>query len=450
MDQTNLINLFKEFRCTDDTSQPNGGVFSIIPVRSLVDAQQFANRNSAGWKTAQYIVIDDSDRNQLETILDKWKILAKDYDNQFLLVFDQLESKYKIYKNDGSFLGDDSILDSLIKKNKKIDNSVSTEFEDMIINGTNTDEIGYNKIIYGAPGCGKSYDVDQKWRNDICIKTTFFPDYTYSDFVGQIMPCLDKNNKPTYKFFKGPFTNALIEAFNNPERKVALIIDEINRGNAAAIFGNIFQLLDRDTDGSSRYYIDDENIVKELNENVTNKNENFKHVNIPKNLFIIGTMNTSDQNVFPLDTAFQRRWQMHKIMNTFVDKENNYVSEKAKILAEMYIPKTNITYIKFVEIINRKIISSNIGLNSEDKQIGIYFLSERELSIEPNSDCNYENFAEKMLKYLWDDAAKVDRASFFPSSCKSLDDVILLYETNTSMITNKLGLTIIGEELDAE
>lgn len=297
---------------------------------------------------------------------------------------------------------------------------------------------GYNCIYYGTPGCGKSYKVMEEWKNEIHQRTTFYPDYTNSDFVGQIMPGLDDNGKPTYEFVEGPFTKALIDAFNNPDNKVALIIEELNRGNAAAIFGEIFQLLDRDDKGKSQYSIYNPNIIKELNKKVSKKpnNKDFDSVYIPSNLSIIATMNTSDQNVYPLDTAFQRRWRFEKIKNNFLkedmdpdtvdlDNPSNYVSEKAYKLAKMFIPGTSTTWKEFVEKLNTEIVENHDStFSSEDKKIGVYFLSENEL-VEKNADNIKEAakmFSEKMLKYIWEDVAKLDPEKWF-DGCKCLDDV---------------------------
>jgi len=129
----------------------------------------------------------------------------------------------------------------------------------------------------------------------------FHPDYTYSDFVGQILPRVNEDSSVSYEFTPGPFTNILKKAYLNPEKEYFLIIEEINRGNAPAIFGDIFQLLDRNKDGASEYEITNNDVA-----NIIYGDKNHK-VSIPSNMSILCTMNTSDQNVFTLDTAFQRR-----------------------------------------------------------------------------------------------------------------------------------------------
>lgn len=169
---------------------------------------------------------------------------------------------------------------------------------------------GRNILLYGVPGSGKSYTIKQEYCDDEermeCV--VFHPDYTYSDFVGQILPNVTEK-VVNYEFKPGPFTRLLKKAYDNPSVEFFLIIEEINRGNAPAIFGDIFQLLDRNDKGESEYSISNTDIAKIVYGDETRK------VRIPSNMTIIATMNTSDQNVFTLDTAFQRRWSMRMIEN---------------------------------------------------------------------------------------------------------------------------------------
>ena len=123
-----------------------------------------------------------------------------------------------------------------------------------------------NEIYYGIPGCGKSTEVERKYNKDtnyIVEKIVFYPDYSYADFVGQYMP-IQKENKQFFEFVPGPFSMVLKDALLNPTQKYAFVIEEINRGNAAAIFGDIFQLLDRNKDGQSEYSITNKQIYDYL------------------------------------------------------------------------------------------------------------------------------------------------------------------------------------------
>lgn len=276
---------------------------------------------------------------------------------------------------------------------------------------------GYDMIYYGVPGCGKSYLVNSECckDNSIVFRTTFHPEYSNSDFVGQIIPKLDNRNNVFYDFQEGPFSKALLSALVNPLKEVYLIIEELNRGNASSIFGDIFQLIDRDDDGKSQYSIDNYSITKYLNDNGI---KNFDKIYLPSNLWIIATMNTSDQNVFTLDNAFQRRWRRNRIRNEFpIDCE----------LATMKVPGSNYTWKEFVEEINEAILRRNpAGLNSEDKQIGVFFATKRELVSEGenNIEQKEKNFVEKVLLYVWDDVAKIDPSLWFDGDCRCFDDVV--------------------------
>ncbi|GAA7146317.1 hypothetical protein ID0397_08520 [Helicobacter pylori] len=272
---------------------------------------------------------------------------------------------------------------------------------------------GKNIILYGVPGSGKSYTLQRDYCNDNSVveKIVFHPDYSYSDFVGQIMLSVDDSGIVSYKFNPGPFTNILKKAYHNPQIRHVLVIDEINRGNAPAIFGEIFQLLDRlkhDKNGfkkgSSEYAINNMDIA-----NIVHSDKNAS-IRIPSNLWIIATMNTSDQNVFTLDTAFQRRFSMQLIENSFENVDDDFKNMK--------ILDTDITWQKFCTTINEKIAQNNEGLSSmEDKRFGVYFVNIDDLK-------SKENFAHKVIKYLWDDVFKFDRNIIFDTKFNTLEAIV--------------------------
>ena len=280
---------------------------------------------------------------------------------------------------------------------------------------------GRNLVVYGTPGCGKSYYVQHELLKYYAkeegtfkhvVRTTFFQDYTNTDFVGQIMPHVD-GDKVSYLFIPGPFTSALDMAIKNPNEPVALVIEELNRGNAASIFGDIFQLLDREN-GASVYEISNINIQQYLEKE--NPNYIFNSIKLPSNLSIFATMNTSDQNVFTLDTAFKRRWKFEKMKNDFI----------AHPYKGSYIPGMDMTIEEFTNAINNYILNSDEFLNSEDKQLGVYFFDEKGLrksSEDFSTEDLRKDFAYKVLEYLWDDVAKYERDRWF-NNCKSLDDLI--------------------------
>ncbi|GAA7699721.1 hypothetical protein HpBT0082_02230 [Helicobacter pylori] len=298
-----------------------------------------------------------------------------------------------------------NVLNGLINNSKHLlvfsENETSSLSDNKIDESVRIDG-GKNIILYGVPGSGKSYTLQRDYCNDNSVveKIVFHPDYSYSDFVGQIMPSVDDSGIVSYKFNPGPFTNILKKAYHNPQIKHVLVIDEINRGNAPAIFGEIFQLLDRlkhDKDGfkkgSSEYAINNMDIA-----NIVHSDKNAS-IRIPSNLWIIATMNTSDQNVFTLDTAFQRRFSMQLIENSFENVDDDFKNMK--------ILDTDITWQKFCTTINEKIAQNNEGLSSmEDKRFGVYFVNIGDLK-------SKENFAHKVIKYLWDDVFKFDRNIIF-------------------------------------
>ena len=274
---------------------------------------------------------------------------------------------------------------------------------------------GENIILYGVPGAGKSWTIKTEYcnENNRMERLVFHPDYTYSDFVGQILPRLDDDGTVSYEFCPGPFTKLLRKAYTNPNDMFYLVVEEVNRGNAPAIFGDIFQLLDRNQDGSSEYEITNSDIAK-----IVYSNENHK-VSIPSNMSILCTMNTSDQNVFTLDTAFQRRWSMRLIKNKFKEGIESELAN-AKIL------DTSVTWEKFFTEINNIILQKNIRMtSSEDKRLGTHFVSIEDLNYDQGNEKQNNRFPEKVLKYLWDDAFKFTKEDIFDlDNLKSLEDVI--------------------------
>lgn len=322
-----------------------------------------------------------------------------------------------------SYVKDESFEDVL-------DSILSTENEDILPEfdfSTSPIKDGQNLIVYGTPGCGKSYYVQntllKDWPTNNYIRTTFFQDYTNTDFVGQILPVVE-GEKVTYKFNPGPFTLALEQAIRKPNERVALVIEELNRGSAASIFGDIFQLLDR-KEGVSEYAITNVNIINYLKEKFEGI-YTFDSIRLPSNLSIFATMNTSDQNVFTLDTAFKRRWKFKKLLNKF-EADHKFKNK--------YIPgplgKADYTWEEVVNAINDYILEVSNGLNSEDKQIGVYFIDEKGMRQEKTTLSTPEEidaFAYKVFEYLWDDVAKFDRTKWFEDNIKSLDQLVEEYK----------------------
>lgn len=318
---------------------------------------------------------------------------------------------------------------------------------------------GRNILLYGVPGSGKSWTIEHEYckPGSVVERLVFHPDYTYSDFIGQILPAVSDDGQVSYKFTPGPFTNILRESYNNPSKEYILIIEEINRGNAPAIFGEVFQLLDRKVEirdiddngypiGTSEYGITNMNIAEEM----YGKDRKTEKVRIPSNLSIIGTMNTSDQNVFTLDTAFQRRWDMRLIENDFASVDSS--------LADAEILDTGITWKNFCVEINKIVVGNSTRMTSaEDKRLGAYFVHVHDLKYDDTMgdlkeydalrmketsgsltddeksriavirDAMRQNrkFPEKVIKYLWDDAFKFNREIIFDvDKYQSLEQII--------------------------
>lgn len=306
------------------------------------------------------------------------------------------------------------------------------------------------KILFGSPGTGKSFrigkyiipqlDIEEDISPENIIKTVFHPEYTYGDFIGKLVP-ITRSGKVEYNFYEGHFLQALSQAYKNiikahdkdgkkikgaKVENVILIIDEINRGNSAAIFGSIFQLLDRDNTGWSSYYISINEIVfikileligvkfsynqhGEIDKyelkphngvrlNTFQKKLEFlkfdlinKTIRIPNNLSIVATMNTSDSSIYYMDSAFKRRWDWE-----FIDINSESVNEtgiafKSRDEWKNFISKLNI-FIKS----NYKYIR---GI--EDKQIGYYFIT--------NEIVKKSDIQNKLMFFLWDSVFNRDK-----------------------------------------
>lgn len=302
---------------------------------------------------------------------------------------------------------------------------------------TADNKLADNFLLYGVPGCGKSFYVEKHYESKVeegfTIRVVFHPDYTYSDFVGQVMPILktipneqgEDEKKLQYEFVPGPFTQILHTAYLEPEKQCLLIIEELNRGNAPAIFGEIFQLLDRNDNGESKYGIYNADIAKYAYTDLT-KYDGWQEeavakesIKLPPNLTIVATMNTSDQNVFTMDTAFQRRWQMKHIPNRFTGES---LDEKTINHVAKHLPNSEISWGAFAKIVNKKMHTANLGFGgTEDKSLGVYFATDNDLD-------DAERFAEKVLKYLWDDAFKLGRKELFNDCSQGLSAVIEAYE----------------------
>lgn len=293
-------------------------------------------------------------------------------------------------------------------------------------------------IYYGAPGTGKSHTIKKEEDEGkiTCIRTTFHPDSDYATFVGCYKPHKIKDSQGlTYEFVEQAFLEAYKQAWMNPEEEIALVIEEINRGNCAQVFGDIFQLLDRSDDGWSTYPIKaDTDIAEHLKElriqgysASMNKRfgldkegkdrypdrDWFGFMALPPNMSILATMNTSDQSLFPIDSAFKRRWDWKYIKIKKGKKENGEElgwniqikdanGEPVKIIDE----NTTLSWWNFIQKVNEIIASMT---SSADKQLGYFFCKPSEKANETDEKptiITADTLVGKVIFYLWNDVFK--------------------------------------------
>lgn len=254
-------------------------------------------------------------------------------------------------------------------------------------------------IYYGSPGTGKSHIVEHKVLDGVPehfqFRTTFHPDTDYASFVGCYKPvCKDveDNCQIVYEFVPQVFTDAYVAAWQNPNQQVYLMIEEINRGNCAQIFGDLFQLLDR-KNGVSQYKVKAEkDLANYLMEMLAGDAEGGildGKLSLPANLNIVATMNTSDQSLFPMDSAFKRRWDWKYIPTTPPTDKNKVIE----------IGDRKYDWKAFLNAINERIQEAT---RSEDKKLGFWFVKTQE-----GKDIISDNtFASKVIFYLWNDVFK--------------------------------------------
>lgn len=258
------------------------------------------------------------------------------------------------------------------------------------------------KIYYGAPGTGKSHKVKEIvfGKDERTERVTFHPEYDYTSFVGGYKPTMDGDNI-RYEFVPQAFTNIYTKAWNDPDNDYYLVIEEINRGNCAEIFGDIFQLLDRTND----YKITPSKELKEflkieLKDNLSIDAEKLL---LPPNLNILATMNTSDQSLFPMDSAFKRRWDWEYIPinyeSTYIDSKGEE-KENESANYSINLPDGNsFKWLDFIKSVNNNWIGKNENLGM-DKCLGNYFIKSETTEITLNT------FVNKAVFYLWNDVFK--------------------------------------------
>lgn len=327
-------------------------------------------------------------------------------------------------------------------ESEELDNSEAEEtYMPLVFNTEIETKYERNRIVFGAPGTGKSYELKEdcedllKDTNGSYERVTFHPDYSYSQFVGTYKPVMGADEKIRYAFVPGPFMRVYVEALKsgrteNPQPHL-LLIEEINRAKVAAVFGDVFQLLDRDDDGVSEYEIQaSEDIRKYLAKQLGGTPDNYQKIRIPNNMFIWSTMNSADQGVFPMDTAFKRRWNFEYLG---INENEEKISGIGKI--ELAGSDEPIEWNILRRAINAKMSSDQFKIN-EDKLMGPFFLSKKVIASDENgmivdTDKFVAAFKSKVIMYLYEDAVKQGKHRFFDgcdnskysSVCDAFDEI---------------------------
>ena len=409
MDKSSVITGLSGFVIKYD-SQTYMGSYKDVPRSSLLNLSKSktVTRANVIWKMAEYVVaFYDSPHSPLDDYIKNWKLLASKSNNQFLLLEEE-KDEWGMYDAQGNKLGgEDFILDYFSKKKKSHKNTITSE---------DNNKHPLQQIFYGAPGTGKSHEIKKQTGERLesseevdlpnVFRTTFHPDTDYASFVGCYKPAMQPTSKEektltgkdeeiVYSFVPQVFTDAYVYSYNNPTTPTYLVIEEINRGNCAQIFGDLFQLLDR-KDGKSEYKIKaDKDLAKYLNEakdkdgqDILKDKEGIKDgkLCLPANLHILATMNTSDQSLFPMDSAFKRRWEWEYVP---INYDTSIKSGEFKITIGKEADERKYSWVSFIEKVNEKIFDLT---QSEDKQMGNFFIKQ---------SIDEKGFKSKVMFYLW-------------------------------------------------
>lgn len=431
-----IINTAKAFDSNEyigsSRNRLNSGILrnQFLLLLDSLNGKPLSNQTFSGvtqLRADQYVLVHQNRESEL------WEVYQGNSPNNPRKIYDAITLK-------NFFDSIQEVVDTTINDVKKDDSGTDNGLGSSFPNFTPS-----QIIYYGVPGCGKSNKIREKLKDvpeKNKVRVVFHPEYTNAEFIGQILPKV--NGHVTYEFTPGPFTQIIKRAYFNPNEQFYLVIEEINRGNAAAIFGDTFQLLDRlkagetdslgndpanasvntFTEGWSQYFVQNNDVnayIRGTDNSIQIGNIRFDSntaIRLPPNLSILATMNTSDQNVFTLDNAFQRRFDMELVRNEF-DLTQSAVN--AQYNAE--IDDTGIKWGQFWGWINAKITATLKGLSStEDKRLGVWFVSNVGGIIDDKV------FAEKVLKFLWDDVFKFKRPQIFADGIDTLEKLINFFE----------------------
>lgn len=410
----------------DQVEKYNDYIFSLECQEKIVEKVS-GTLNGARVGTGTQVVIpnDYIPNNQFERILTKnGFFIAVIHKDNIIDYIDKYDNR--------PYLIDDSLIElgEPETNDEDLSQSVDVHIGDL-------SKFSRNRILFGAPGTGKSYKLNEDregcFADDNYERVTFHSNYSYAQFVGTYKPTPkeDDDSVITYKYIPGPFMRVWVRAYrsmqNNDGQNYLLIIEEINRANVAAVFGDVFQLLDR-KNGVSEYsiytsedikrYLNDE-FSKEIPENewyrtlsTTEKKKHISSIKLLSNMYIWSTMNSADQGVFPIDTAFKRRWNFEYIGIN----ESESMNSRDVIFADGRVINWNILR----HAINEKLGKMRIN---EDKMIGPFFLSKDDLKN------NFESaFKSKLLMYLYEDVIKHRRDEFFAKGMDTYSKLLEAYE----------------------
>lgn len=431
-----IINTAKAFDSNEyigsSRNRLNSGILrnQFLLLLDSLNGKPLSNQTFSGvtqLRADQYVLVHQNRESEL------WEVYQGNSPNNPRKIYDAITLK-------NFFDSIQEVVDTTINDVKKDDSGTDNGLGSSLPNFTLS-----QIIYYGVPGCGKSNKIREQLKDvpeKNKVRVVFHPEYTNAEFIGQILPKV--NGHVTYEFTPGPFTQIIKRAYLNPNEQFYLVIEEINRGNAAAIFGDTFQLLDRlkageidslgndpanaavntFTEGWSQYFVQNDDVnayIRGTENSIQIGNIRFDSntaIRLPPNLSILATMNTSDQNVFTLDNAFQRRFDMELVRNEF---DLTKPAVNAQYNAE--IDDTGIKWGQFWGWINAKITATLKGLSStEDKRLGVWFVSNVGGIIDDKV------FAEKVLKFLWDDVFKFKRPQVFAEGIDTLEKLINFFE----------------------
>lgn len=369
--------------------------------------------------------IDDKD-----VILNKIIEVAKGYKIEDINIVKKLEEDL-IYKIDDNLKAE--ILKSMSPNTKEEKPYIPLDYTPC------KDKIkSYNRIIFGAPGTGKSFElkheaeftkkdgslypdttkkedrIDLAFPENNVERVTFHPDYSYGQFVGNYKPVSDDEGRIRYEYVPGPFMRTLVKALESGKNeesaeKFLLIVEEINRAKVAAVFGDMFQLLDRTDAGDSVYEIQaSEDVRRYLARELGGTKDNYASIKLPNNMYIWATMNSADQGVFPMDTAFKRRWEFTYLG---INENEDEVKKTIKTLPVLHNGNEGIEWNILRRSINTMLLKE-CKVN-EDKLLGPFFISGDVFKNPSDKNAFFNAFNSKVLMYLFEDAGKMHQKKLF-------------------------------------